>query len=125
MIRLYLVPGLAPSVWASLPRLLILVGYDGAKDAMANACHALCFISLQVKFIIVFYLVLVKNSVNLIVFFSLFVSMCVVYDRFNLLSTTFFKLVTQNTQLTLFTYHKFYPLNKKYEFLFFQSRTDY
>jgi len=83
MIRLYLVPGLAPSVWASLPRLLILVGYDGTKEAMAKACHALCVISLQVKFIIVFYLVLVKNSVNLIVFFSLFVSMCVVYDRFN------------------------------------------
>ena len=78
MIRLYLVPGLAPSNWSSLPRLLILVGYDGTKEATAIvACHALCFIRLQEKFFIVFYLVLVKISTLFTAFFQ---SFCIVYQ---------------------------------------------
>ena len=81
MIRLYLVPGLAPSNWSSLPRLLILVGYDGAKEATAIvACHALCFIRLQEKFFIVFYLVLVKKICFLRLFsFKICFNACIVY----------------------------------------------
>ena len=66
-----------------------ILGVLNAKADITGCVGAIdhkpvCFLSdWQLIFFIVFYLVLVKNSVNLIVFFSLFVSMYVVYDRFN------------------------------------------